>query len=61
MEYLTRVRSAGKATEKELLACVHDVATASRNYVKNQTTWFRDEAMFRWLDVSLPQEQVGGF
>lgn len=37
----------GGATPEQLRQLVHDIATASRNLVKNQVTWFRDDAMFR--------------
>ena len=29
-----------------------DIATASRNLVKNQTTYFRDEPLFHWVEAS---------
>jgi tRNA A37 N6-isopentenylltransferase MiaA len=37
----------GSASEQELQQLIFDIATASRNLVKNQTTWFRDDDMFR--------------
>jgi hypothetical protein len=33
-----------------------DVASASRNLVKSQTTWFRDDPTFRWLDAAAVDE-----
>lgn len=39
--------SKGSASREELQQLIFDIATASRNLVKNQTTWFRDDAMFR--------------
>lgn len=57
-EYLLRVRSCGVASEEQLLQCIHDIATASRNYVKNQLTWFRDADLFKWVDAGAPQEAV---
>eukprot|EP00879_Flechtneria_rotunda_P024197 GHRR01025645.1.p1 GENE.GHRR01025645.1~~GHRR01025645.1.p1 ORF type:complete len:151 (+),score=47.43 GHRR01025645.1:594-1046(+) len=41
----------GGATKEQLQQLIYDIATASRNLVKNQTTWFRDDSMFRWVDV----------
>lgn len=43
--------SKGSATEAELHQLIFDIATASRNLVKNQTTWFRDDGMFRCVGV----------
>lgn len=37
---------------------MHDIATASRNLVKSQCTWFRDDDMFQWMDVTAPAEDV---
>lgn len=37
----------GSASEEQLQQLIFDIATASRNLVKNQTTWFRDDELFR--------------
>lgn len=37
----------GSATQQELQQLIFDISTASRNLVKNQTTWFRDDQMFK--------------
>jgi tRNA A37 N6-isopentenylltransferase MiaA len=37
----------GSASEQQLHQLIFDIATASRNLVKNQTTWFRDDELFR--------------
>jgi tRNA A37 N6-isopentenylltransferase MiaA len=37
----------GGATKQQLLQLILDIATASRTLVKAQTTWFRDDDMFR--------------
>jgi hypothetical protein len=37
----------GSAREEQLQQLIFDIATASRNLVKNQTTWFRDDELFR--------------
>lgn len=39
--------AAGTATPQQLRQLILDIATASRNLVKNQTTWFRDDDLFR--------------
>jgi tRNA A37 N6-isopentenylltransferase MiaA len=39
--------NAGGATKEQLQQMILDIATASRNLVKNQTTWFRDDSLFR--------------
>ena len=44
---LQAVFDKGSASEQELQQLILDIATASRNLVKNQTTWFRDDGMFR--------------
>jgi hypothetical protein len=42
----------GSASPQQLRQLNLDIATASRNLVKNQTTWFRDDDLFRWaIDV----------
>jgi tRNA A37 N6-isopentenylltransferase MiaA len=38
----------GAASPQQLRQLILDIATASRNLVKNQTTWFRDDDLFRW-------------
>jgi hypothetical protein len=50
-------KEAGGASRAQLLQLIADVCTKSRQLVKNQHTWFRDDHMFRWLDVS---ERVRG-
>jgi hypothetical protein len=37
----------GDASPQQLQQLVLDISTASRNLVKSQLTWFRDEQMFR--------------
>ncbi|WIA19790.1 hypothetical protein OEZ85_005701 [Tetradesmus obliquus] len=50
-EFMQNALAAGTATPQQLRQLILDIATASRNLVKNQTTWFRDDDLFRWLEV----------
>eukprot|EP00878_Enallax_costatus_P043996 GHUV01052132.1.p1 GENE.GHUV01052132.1~~GHUV01052132.1.p1 ORF type:complete len:379 (+),score=154.70 GHUV01052132.1:476-1612(+) len=50
-EFLQTALKEGHATKQHLQQMILDVATASRNLVKNQTSWFRDDDLFRWLEV----------
>lgn len=59
MEYLVTCRSAdGVSSPKEFLAFLSGFQKASRNYAKRQLCWFRDEDKFRWLNASLPAEDI---
>jgi tRNA dimethylallyltransferase len=40
-------------TEKDFKHFVETFKTASRHYAKKQFTWFRNEAMFKWLNIEL--------
>lgn len=40
------------------LQMVRDIQKASRNLCHRQLSWFRDEALFRWVDAARDPEQV---
>ncbi|CAM6111490.1 unnamed protein product [Calypogeia fissa] len=59
MEYLVTCRSAGGVSSpKDFLTFLSGFQKASRNYAKRQLCWFRDEDKFRWLNSSLPADDI---
>lgn len=44
-----------RVTPAQVLQLAADVATASRNLVKSQYTYFRDEPLFAWVEASDPE------
>ncbi|XP_072967734.1 tRNA dimethylallyltransferase 9 [Typha angustifolia] len=62
MEYLLRCRQeGGRSSPKEYYTFLSDFQTASRNFAKRQTTWFRNELIYQWIDSSQPFEKVVDF
>ncbi len=49
---LQAAHAKGGASRQDLLQLIADICTKSRQLVKNQHTWFRDDDMFAWQDVS---------
>ncbi len=45
-------------TEADLQKFIADFKQASRKYVKRQFTWFRQEPLFRWLDLDLHDTEI---
>lgn len=45
-------------TEQDYHSFVAEFKQASRHYAKRQMTWFRKEAIFRWLDLDLHDYEV---
>lgn len=58
LELLEAAASRGHVSDQDVVQLVLDIATASRNLVKSQCTWFRDEQLFHWVDASRPMEEV---
>ena len=54
MEFLeaARARAPAPPTREQLLGLVFAIGTATRKLVKSQHTWFRDDALFRWVDAA---------
>ncbi|KAH7439212.1 hypothetical protein KP509_04G050400 [Ceratopteris richardii] len=62
MEYLARCREAdGVSSPEQFIRFVEDFQKASRNFAKRQLTWFRQEPLYHWIDVSKQQEAVIDF
>ncbi|KAF6256678.1 IPP transferase-domain-containing protein [Scenedesmus sp. NREL 46B-D3] len=54
-EFMQAALRDGAVSPQQLRQLILDIATASRNLVKNQTTWFRDDDLFRWgLQIKQP-------
>jgi tRNA dimethylallyltransferase len=53
LEYLDSRR-----TPEDYQRFVEEFKKASRHYVKRQFTWFRQEPLFRWVDVELHDPEV---
>lgn len=52
MDYLGRCRVAkGRSTQSQLLEFLDSFQRASREFGKKQLTWFRNDPLFRWLNV----------
>ncbi|KAG0477733.1 hypothetical protein HPP92_012452 [Vanilla planifolia] len=62
MEYLLECRkNGGKSMAKCFLAFLYDFQKASRNFAKRQTTWFRNELIYQWIDASRPMDIIVDF
>lgn len=62
MEYLLSCREeGGRSSPEKFLAFLFEFQKASRNFAKRQLTWFRNEAIYHWLDASHPMETVLDF
>ncbi|GLU15403.1 hypothetical protein SLE2022_318980 [Rubroshorea leprosula] len=62
MEYLVRCREQrGESSTREFHAFLSEFQKASRNFVKRQLTWFRNEEIYHWLNASRPLEEVLNF
>ena len=48
LDYLSTNR-----TDKDFLEFMRKFKQASKRYAKRQFTWFQNEKMFRWLDLSI--------
>lgn len=64
---LMYLKNTTEATESNILQLVKAVQDSSRTLSKKQMNWFRDEAIFRWVDASgrseeeVVKEVVGGW
>jgi len=45
-------------TKEQLTNLILKIGTATRKLVKNQHTWFRDDAIFKWVENTAPMEEV---
>jgi tRNA dimethylallyltransferase len=45
-------------TVEDYARFIHDFKVASRHYIKRQITWFKREALFRWLDLDMHDPEV---
>ncbi|GAB2231033.1 hypothetical protein Droror1_Dr00027320 [Drosera rotundifolia] len=62
MEYLLYCREQGGRTScEDFIAFLSEFQKASRHFAKRQTTWFRNELIYHWLDLSRPLEILLNF
>jgi len=52
---------AAKAPPQEFLDFLAKFQRTSRNFAKRQLTWFRNEKIYHWVDVSQPFEALVQF
>ena len=45
-------RQETELTDEAFLAFLHDFKSATRKLVKQQITWFRNEKLYHWIDLS---------
>nr|AGT16524.1 isopentenyl transferase [Saccharum hybrid cultivar R570] len=62
MEYLLHCRqNGGESTPQEFLDFLAKFQRTSRNFAKRQLTWFRNEKIYHWVNVSQPFEALVQF
>eukprot|EP01025_Chloroclados_australasicus_P043811 TRINITY_DN47002_c0_g1_i1.p1 TRINITY_DN47002_c0_g1~~TRINITY_DN47002_c0_g1_i1.p1 ORF type:complete len:563 (+),score=64.20 TRINITY_DN47002_c0_g1_i1:94-1689(+) len=63
MEYLQECRENKEVLQdrQRFRQMMIDIATASRNLVKNQFVFFRDNDLYKWIDARQPYEDIANF
>ncbi|KAJ0963938.1 hypothetical protein J5N97_029060 [Dioscorea zingiberensis] len=61
MEYLLSCRDAKSCSAEGFFDFLSEFQKASRNFAKRQMTWFRNEAIYHWLDATRPIKEVIDF
>ncbi|GLJ38670.1 hypothetical protein SUGI_0788280 [Cryptomeria japonica] len=62
MDYLIDCRQAGgESSTEKFFTFLSGFQKASRNFAKQQITWFRNEPLYYWLDASQPLENIVNF